>query len=316
MVITQLSDIIKHPLEAAKAGKIYARAKDLYDEEEFSEAVKLYRQFLKIYPIDSAAWNEYGNTLDQLDRNTEALEAYKMATNLDPSISDYWYNKGNVLHDLGKTDQAIDDFKTASKLNPEDTDIWESLGDCYVHQDNFRNALDVFSKALMIDSENDSIWAYRAIILMERGHGDYKEQIFAINKAIQIEPEFSSYRAMKCEILLKSGKFGEAMDAVLDGLHLDPNDEDCHKAKALVQLALNRISPALKSIEKAIEIYSYAPEYWLTKAKILTKLKRYEDAIDSLIVSYSLEPTQMKRIKEEESFEILKDNPRFKKIII
>jgi len=96
---------------------------------------------------------------------------------------------------------------------------------------------------------------------------------------------------------------------------MDSEDDVALSNKGESLYELGKITEGFEFILKALEIDSTDDNTWYQKARILVSMNRNDDAIDSLIVSTSINPEQIDSIKKDDSFSNIKNEPRFQKLL-
>ncbi len=98
---------------------------DLYNQEEYDEALKKFEAARVSDPQDGNVLYNLANThykLGNFDHAVEALEAAETAFK-DPTMKQKThYNRGNAYYRKGDIEQAIQSYKKALELDPADTD--------------------------------------------------------------------------------------------------------------------------------------------------------------------------------------------------
>ncbi|KKL72241.1 hypothetical protein LCGC14_2086860, partial [marine sediment metagenome] len=152
----------------------------------------------------------------------------------------------------------------------------------------------------------------KASLLKKRGQ--YDEALETIDSAIEIKPNKSYLYLTKSKVLLKLKRFEKALVEIDNAILNDSEDRDYYRFKTKIYLKMNDYKNALKSIDKTIEqepdviwtgddaeeggaelpMVRYEDEFgeavidddtlddYLTKADILLKLERKEDALKTL----------------------------------
>jgi len=90
--------------------------------KRFEEAIREYRNVLRLYPESKAAWNNIGSVYRALGRYGDALGAYRKAVELDSHYGLAYYNMGAVYDSQGYYDQAIKYYSLGVRYNPGLTD--------------------------------------------------------------------------------------------------------------------------------------------------------------------------------------------------
>ena len=123
----------------------------LYEANRIPEAMKLFKQALRINPDNAEAYNNLGNTLFQTGRTSEAIDQYKQALRIIPNYADARNNLGTALFQTGRTSEAIDQYKQALRINPNYADAHSNLGAALGQMGRISEAIDQLKAALRIN---------------------------------------------------------------------------------------------------------------------------------------------------------------------
>ncbi len=77
--------------DIAKIGQLADAA---YQNEEWENAIKYYRQLAQYIPRDPVPWFRLGNAYARLNQTGPALQSYQHALRLDEQNSKIWHNMG------------------------------------------------------------------------------------------------------------------------------------------------------------------------------------------------------------------------------
>ncbi len=102
-------------------------AQELYDQQNYPEAVAAYRGVLEEQPADSIAWKNLGLSLVLTSQIEEGVIACQKAADLQPGNSDVRYGLGYALGAAKRFDKAIDEFDAALFLNPQNSQAKQGL---------------------------------------------------------------------------------------------------------------------------------------------------------------------------------------------
>ncbi len=103
---------------------------------------------------------------------------------------------------------------------------------------------------------NESMSHYAVALVLLRRKA-YRDAMTAIDEAIRLDPLDDSYWAMKARCEFSLGRFVSMLDAVKQGLLLDPENIDCRN---LLSLALERTGAVGSSLEQAVETLRIDPD--------------------------------------------------------
>jgi len=101
----------------------------LYLDKKFKAAEKAFRQSVTLGGEDPDLFNQWGLSLDHLNRRKEAREAYFCAIEVDPEFWKAWNNLGVLAFLEEDYPQAKEFFTKTLELNPHNRDTWYNLRD-------------------------------------------------------------------------------------------------------------------------------------------------------------------------------------------
>jgi len=98
-----------------------------------------------------------------------AVEIYKEVLRLNPKSVQAWVNKGISFGKLGKLQEAIKCFDKAIEINSKDEFAWENKGIILHRLNRIRDALECYHKVLEINPKNEHIMVIVAILEWQIG---------------------------------------------------------------------------------------------------------------------------------------------------
>lgn len=107
-----------HAAAAINLGTVF------YNEKDFVQAERRYRQATEADPEYALAFFDLGNVLDEQQRMEEAIEAYQRALALVPQYADAHYNLALAYERIQEPRKALQHWMTYTRLDP--TGPWAS----------------------------------------------------------------------------------------------------------------------------------------------------------------------------------------------
>ena len=104
---------------------------DSYKSGKFEEAVKAFKQAIKLKPDYAEAHYNLGDAYAQLQQYKKAIEEYKQAIKLKPDFAMAHNNMGTAHYKLGEHKKAIAAYKEAIRLDPKLGATHFNLGTVY-----------------------------------------------------------------------------------------------------------------------------------------------------------------------------------------
>jgi len=152
--------------DTAKVEQEFATAVHHHRTGNFSEAEKLYRKILKIYPEHPDTLHLLGVVLYQNGKSSSAIPLISKAIQIDPDKAAYYVNLGDAFSQMGKEMSAIEQYKKALKIQPHNSEALWGMGASFHKKGNFKKEIDCYDKGLKYEPGNakfmgQMVWAMR-----------------------------------------------------------------------------------------------------------------------------------------------------------
>ena len=145
----------------------------------------------------------------------------------------------------------------------------------------------------------------------------YESALAIINDLSYLEPDNEIYRTLRSQVLLSQERVMEALLEAAKAIDVDKYNSEAWLVYAECQLLQGRWQEAFHSINETLKLVQENADAWFLKARILAVNRKDEEAIDALTVAISIDNDYKKEAKEDsqEDFRIIKNDPRFQRII-
>ncbi len=147
--------------EPSEAHVFLEKGRELYRNDEDSQAVEAFQQALKLDPNLAEAHFRLGLAYEALNKAAEAEDAYKKGVEAykaylanNPKDAEAHYNLGQTYAGLHLYSEAVREYKQATRLKEDDSDMYCDLGMALTRLAQYDEAASAFSKSLEIDPEN------------------------------------------------------------------------------------------------------------------------------------------------------------------
>jgi tetratricopeptide (TPR) repeat protein len=248
----------------------------------YEEAIASFQEVLDRKPDDTFAAINIANALRRLERFDEA-EAFIIET-LEKGISDsqFFFILGGMKVMQEKPDEAIRYYKECLSLNPSSSSSHGALAMLYLEKNDLVNA-ETHVNAVIGMNPNKSNAQYNLALLLEkkgmfegardayrqelentprhfkasfnlsrlyRNVGQVDEEFKYLQQTLESNPEFPLTYFYLARIYLNRGeKFEEAVQLVLKGIELEPDEKDLPLGYFLLADLYNRLGDEAKSLE-------------------------------------------------------------------
>ena len=146
--------------DRTQAKALLDKGKQLYRDDQDSEAVAAFQQAVKLDPDLAEAhfrlalgYEALAKQEDAESQYKKAVEAYKKHLEANPDDAEAHYNLGQTYANLGNYSEAIRSYRQATKLKSDDPDMYYDLGVAHTKLAQYDQAAAAFSKSLEIDPE-------------------------------------------------------------------------------------------------------------------------------------------------------------------
>jgi tetratricopeptide (TPR) repeat protein len=295
----------------------------LVDAQKAAEAEPLVKSLINPAQAKADLFNTLGRAYYGESRGTEALAAFSKAIDIDAGKAAYWKNRGTIRHRLGNSGAAETDLRQAIKLNPDDADAYYFLGQavdsqcgmleaqdalhravqlrpdvsayqsgegyCQARRREWPQALQSAQRAIELDPQSWFAYYVRAWAYYEQG--EYAKAATDFRPAHALEPGNSEAAFwLGRSLQLSHGKMDDAIKAYRESIAINPGYLDAHVYLAEILNNSGQHEAALTELDAALKLDS--KNVWAigTKATILSKLKRYDEAIAMQQTAITLNP--------------------------
>jgi tetratricopeptide (TPR) repeat protein len=140
-----------------------------------------------------------------------------------------------------------------------------------------------------------SAYSREAVILYDTGHtligaGNYTDAVFALDRAIAIEPGFFEAWNEKADALNRAQQYNDALRASDQALSINPDYVQGLINRGYILYNTGQYEDEMKAYERAIEIDPTSAEAWFNQGYALAGMGRYDEAIRSFDHVAELDP--------------------------
>ena len=260
----------------------------------YRDELTFFNHIISLNPDARRVYQNLAAELNSLGRSGEALAAARTAVQKDPDSAETRTTLGLALMELEQYEEAEKHLRRALDVNPRHANAWQNLADLMRRQRQYEAALEMFRKALKIHPSETLAHAGMGHTLFELDR--HEEAVASIRRALSLEPDLlQTHEDLNFVLgwaLHKTGRSDQA-DRYLSNI----TGKAAQSANDFLKIA--DIYRAKEEYEQAVETYRYAldrdPAHARAHAGLgdaLFRLKRYQEAIDSMQHALALQPDQ------------------------
>ena len=220
-------------------------------QSRFEDALEIYEKIVEI-KSDSDTYRKIGNLLDNIGQSEEAIKAFKNAIKINPKNALAYNDLGYVYDKLNFVDDALKAVEKAMEIDPNCALAYNNLGSFYFGSGKYNKAIQLFEKAIKLDSE--CYLAYINLGLVHNKLGNYPEAVVAYKRAIELSPNNALVFNDLGFALDGVGRSKEATEAYKKAIEIDPNCFEAYNNLGLICNHSKNYNEAIQLFSKVIEI--------------------------------------------------------------
>jgi tetratricopeptide (TPR) repeat protein len=152
------------------------------------EAIRHYKQALRLNPDFADAHVNLGDALRKTGRIEEAIGQYEEAMRIKPDFPKAHFALGVAWLQVGRTQEALRQCEEALRLNPDFVEAHDNLGAALLMSGRKAEAIEQFEQSLHLNPERFEAHYNLGVALDEVGRT--QEAIQQYQQALRIEPDF------------------------------------------------------------------------------------------------------------------------------
>ena len=190
----------------------YRMGSALSDKGDLGEAIKSYKQAIKIRPDYHEAYNDVGLVLIDMGDLSAAIGSFKQATKANPDYAEAFYNMGIAFDGKGDREAAIESYKMALRIKSDFSEAYFNLGNTLQENGNLKAAVDNYRQAIKLNPDSAEVHNNLAYALVGLKQPDLAFANY--EKAIYLQKDYESALRGKGNLLLSKGQHVEGLNVL------------------------------------------------------------------------------------------------------
>ncbi|MFT4564018.1 MAG: putative PEP-CTERM system TPR-repeat lipoprotein [Gammaproteobacteria bacterium] len=186
---------------------------------------------------------------------------------------------GNAFLTDGDIASAVVELKNAVQGAPENSDARFSLGSAYLASSNFVAATKELTRARALGMQSPELNLAIAKSLVLSGNVDEAATELALN----LDDASSDWLTLQGLVDLSAGRYAEADITLKKAIELDSSNVDAYRASIRAAIALGDAVQARKYIDESLEVTQDDFDIWLLKGD----LDQFDQKLSDAVTSYS-----------------------------
>jgi predicted O-linked N-acetylglucosamine transferase (SPINDLY family)/SAM-dependent methyltransferase len=282
---------IKHYRQTLKLSPAFSRAyanwaSVLKKTGQLKEAEKLLRRGLNIHQQDGRVNFELATLLHEADKPLEAIQYYREAAAIEPGNAIIFFNMAVALELLGNESEAIQAYETAIAHQPDYVEAYSHLGGLYLKKANFDEAEQWLLAGYAVNSQELSI--LKNLAKLYRVTQRTREYQYYVDQVMRLQDFNAEQLNNVAAELLDQCLYAEAERYCNKALEQDPGNPYIYGNLGLIENARSAFDKACLNFEKALALLPDSEVILSNYSISLRLLGRYPEAIASLEKSIAL----------------------------
>ncbi len=194
----EYDEAIRHYKEALRIKPDYVKPLNdlglaLFQQGQWAEAEAYFREAVRVMPDFPGTYNNLGLLYTRKGKFKEARDFFEEAIKISPSYAEAYNHLGIVLMNMGKTDEAVKSYEKALAIKPYYAEARNNLGNVLAQRGQWRQAIVYYRRALQ--DNPDFAGAYNNLGTAFAGLEEWPEAIAAYETALKIQPDFSEAKS-------------------------------------------------------------------------------------------------------------------------
>ena len=299
LIIVCLQSMTVH---AQSCEEIYSTAKtDIFDNENYKDAIKLLEQCLDKSPLNDTAWALKGYAHQLIQEFQDAYDCYTTSIEINHRPFQAYYLRGILLSRAMDFDAAFADMTNALYAAENDEQKWRAYNSYAVictDTRDFETAYKYYKKALELDSSGIIIRINLGAVCFDVGKPD--EALYHLETAYEMD---STDIAVLVNIgfhLQELKRHEEAITWFDKALALDDQQPLGYSNRAFNLYKIGRLGDALTDINTSIKLYPTNSYAYCVRAKIYIAQGKTKKACADLKTAVDLKFPEMYGPEAEE----------------
>jgi tetratricopeptide (TPR) repeat protein len=243
---------------------------------QLEQAVHSFEEAARLEPNDKEALLALGMDLTRLNRCPEALEAFESLQHADPAFEPSYCQRIVTYTQIGQHDRAEEMFYLAQHLNDACPDCFYNIGKSLLARDLQDKAVYCFKRCLELDTEYPDVRRTLARIYRHRSDIETAREFYLAE--LRMDPGDVDLLGEMGEMFVEAGQNAAAAEKFRQMIELEPDAPAGHAMSARVAMLQGRWDQAIDSLETVLNLDSNWENVHGLYGEALLHVGRFADA--------------------------------------
>lgn len=221
------------------------------ENDNFSEAEKLYQEIIKIDPT-AADYLNLAKIKEKQDSLNQAVEYYESALDLNGSQSSLYLNLGNLYQRVNNYNSAVTIYNQGIKMRNDFAPYYIGLGESYIQLEKYDEAKSALERAVEINS--NSYYGYYLMGNIEKNTNNYSQALVYYGQSLKYNPDYVQAYLAEGQIHLAREENYRAISRFSLAVEKNPNYSESRYHLGLAYYRADMLEAARAELRKALHI--------------------------------------------------------------
>ncbi len=278
-------------LDSTQTGLYYQIARANFMSRQFTEAVKWYKDYLKIHTKDIKAWKELYDICSHANLTSETIFCATKLAELEPENGEWWYILGDLHFNIRQYEQAGEALEKSVALEYNVAESYRRLAKVYQLRKEYYKADSAYTRYEneMGEPDDPAYWFDKGKVMIKIGQNDPKlfgSAIKSFDKAISLDSTVSDYWEYSGLARYYNKDYAGAIPYFIKRLKIGGENVNALRNLAFCYLKTEKYEKAAETLERAISMKPEDAQMRKMIGKIYIFLgSREQKAVDHFLVA-------------------------------
>ena len=264
------------------------------DAESFSDAEYYLKQACQCDKNNVWYWHSLAQVLDSQSKFSESSKVWKQVCKMEPANEEFLLNYANALWNLGNAKELFKVMDQIENLVGVTEPITQAKVEIFLYKNDVKGAVGVYDKLIKKYPNNADYYVGAADIYMSNNMSS--QAIPYLEKAAQLDANNGNVQQVLAFYYMRVGNEQAAFESAKAAM-LSP-DVELEKKLSILRVYLAPLSnsdPTDEQLQLTTALLTANPdavEGWASRASILLRQKKYQEAVPDFEMALSIDPSQ------------------------
>jgi len=287
-----LQKVIATQADHAAAYFMLGRMKS--DVENYSDAEYYLKKACQCDKNNVWYWNSLAQVMDSQAKYSESVKVWKQVCKMETANEEFLLEYANALWNQGNAKELFKVMDQIENLMGVSEPITQAKVEIFLYKNDVKGAVGVYDRLIKKYPSNADYYVGAADIYMSNGMSS--KAIPYLKQAAQLDPNNGNVQQVLAFYYLNSGNAQAAFESAKTAML--SSDVALDKKLSILRIYLAPLStsdPTDEQLQLATALLTANPEAvegWASRASILLRQKKYQEAVPDFEMALSIDPSQ------------------------